>query len=236
MRDHHSIPAFSSNRWNKALIPSLLALALCACGSDTFFKDISTRIDTGQVDRIPTSDLAKLAAGKSDYAKFVFAKWKLLYCRKAFKDNADPVDMAAQIFVIEAVGKAGNDEAKAFLPRAEEYLRTLNVHRAAKAKAPEAEPSYTDFGPVEVVALRVQPATDVLNPYYVYRKVVGTVRNRSSEMVVNATLTVRCYDVDGHLIGLNELPFENLEAGVSRTFSEEIRDLACTVKPLAMRY
>ena len=217
------------------LLPGLLALSLCACSS-TFYKDLNGRIDAGQADRIPAGDLQKLAQGSSAFAQFVFNKWKFSYNRMVFGSNADPAELSQQIYVIESAAKAGYPEAQAFLPVAQDFLRSLNLQKAQKATAPNGPTAYASSGPLEVLTLTVLPATDLNNPYYVYRRVAGLVRNRTNQPVASATLTVHCFDIGGQPLGPSELTFRNVDPGGTLTFSEDVHDGTCSVKPVAMAY
>jgi hypothetical protein len=179
----------------------LMALILCSCGANGFFKEINGRLDAGQVDKIPLEDLKKLEKGNTDYSQFVLHKWKILYNKKIFGNNADPTEVFQQTLQIEAAAKAGNKEAEAFLPSAQEYLQSINTYTTIKAKAAPAPALFQDGGPLEVLTLIVRPAMDMINNIYTYRKVQGVIRNRGDQMVANATVSLKCFDGDGKPLG-----------------------------------
>jgi hypothetical protein len=214
----------------------MLVLLLCACGSNGFYKELNGRLDAGQADKISLEDLQKLGKGNTAYSNFVLSKWKILYTKKIFGNNVDPTELYQQTLLIENAAKDGNKEAEAFLVTAQTYGKSVNGFLAQKASAPSGPAVYSDAGPLEVLKIRVLPATDMINTLYVYRKVEWTTHNRGNQMVTNATISLNCYDSDGKLLGPSDVQVHNIDAGEKSNDSEDVRDGTCSVKVVSVRY
>jgi hypothetical protein len=228
-------PSNLRNRSSRAqgfALAAAVLLALVACGGGTD-KEVNGKLDGGQVEQVSLADLQKLAADHGAFPQFVLNKWKVLYNEKVFGNNADPTELAQLCFQVESAANSGVQEAGAFLPQAQAYLKHLNVQTG---KAKPVPPLFTGGGPLVVESLVVRPANDVQNPFYLYRRISGVVLNPSAQPVPGAAFNLYCFDAAGKRLGDYRLQVHDVAAGGQVEVSEDVPDGTCAVKVAGASY